>query len=363
MKANSSEDTAGEVSGAATVLRRVADLLDQVVDDGGLDRLGADDRVALAGLAAASAEAAQATREIYRRMTGGQPGYDGAQHVREELAQRLPLNRKERFYTGTVLPMLIAGDGFAHVDRFLRLCGLSDVIVKSHRDGSAPCQLLSEYGFAESLLGADDDRWDHRVRRKDTPDNVLVGGDWLVAVEAKMFDRPTAAELDVQLQAQTVLVREWAKVLKIPADRVFHVALLPARLASEVGALTVPVLTWEQIADAYRIVGPAYWVGILDVAAERWVQLVSKSRVFGLNAETMLTGLKIVELSDAGLLGYGQMGRSGGFTGGRLSADVSTGGWRTHSYEVRGEALPGNPNWFSIPAFVELVKAGQPAPT
>src|SRR6185312_6165083 len=34
----------------------------------------------------------------------------------------LPLNRKERFYTGTVLPMLIASDGFMHLNRFLRLC-------------------------------------------------------------------------------------------------------------------------------------------------------------------------------------------------------------------------------------------------
>lgn len=33
----------------------------------------------------------------------------------------LPLNRKERFYTATVLPMLVCTDDFGHLDRLLEL--------------------------------------------------------------------------------------------------------------------------------------------------------------------------------------------------------------------------------------------------
>ena len=31
---------------------------------------------------------------------------------------RLPINRKERYYTGTVLPMIVASDVFKHFGRF-----------------------------------------------------------------------------------------------------------------------------------------------------------------------------------------------------------------------------------------------------
>ncbi len=44
----------------------------------------------------------------------------------QPLADRLPLNRKERYYTGTVLPMIVCCDEFAHFGRFLRLCGVPD---------------------------------------------------------------------------------------------------------------------------------------------------------------------------------------------------------------------------------------------
>jgi hypothetical protein len=38
----------------------------------------------------------------------------------------LPFNRKERYFTGTVLPMLACSEGFAHFPRLLRLCGVPD---------------------------------------------------------------------------------------------------------------------------------------------------------------------------------------------------------------------------------------------
>lgn len=345
-----------DLSTSAAILRRVADFIDQETANGGFAALDPMDvAAAVSDLAAAAAEAAQATREVYRMVSTGSAGYDGAGHVRSETASLLPLNRKERFYTGSVLPMLIAGDAFAHLHRFLQLCGLPSVVEPGRRNGTAPCQLLTEYGFAESLMGAGDARWDRRTRRRDTPDVVLVGRDWLVAVEAKMFDRPTLAEFELQLSAQRALIDEWVEVLAVPAQRVRHVALIPAGLAAEIGALSAPVVTWELVADEYRLVGPTYWVGVVDVACERWESLVTAPRVFGQNAEAKLTGQQLMDVTEAQLLEYGYMGRSGGLTGHRLQEDIDTGRWRTQVYEVRSEALPDNPNWFPIAAFTYLV--------
>lgn len=91
-------------------------------------------------LADAAGEAARAARELGELKRG----YDAASRVEAQTAELLPLNRKERFYTGTVLPAILAADGFAYLDRFLALCGITDVETSSRRDGSAPCQLITE---------------------------------------------------------------------------------------------------------------------------------------------------------------------------------------------------------------------------
>jgi len=69
----------------------------------------------------------------------------------------LPLNRKEQYYTATVLPMIIASDGFAYLHRFLDLCGLPVGRFDDHgRAGNQKLQFFTEYNLAESLR--DDDR-------------------------------------------------------------------------------------------------------------------------------------------------------------------------------------------------------------
>ena len=341
-----------DLGGMAERLRRLLLLVEP--DDGSLSPLlGA--RPDVVAVVAAAAEAARAARELMGLASEGS-GYNGAASVEDQRTTLLPLNRKERFYTGTVLPIVLAHDGFAHLHRFVELCGIQDVATPPRRDGTAPCQLISEYNFTESLVGADDPRWEVRPRPGDTPDVVLIAADWLIAVEAKMFDRPTTAQLARQLDRQRPFLDEWADVLSIPAQRVRHVALLPAQLAAELGPLPTAVVTWQTITDAYRVVGPAYWVGVLDVACGRWSSQVAKPRVFGRNAEAYLTGQAIVDFWRADALNYGFMGRSGGTApGGRLAMDIASGAWRTQRYEVRAEPLLGNANWFPIDGFVASV--------
>lgn len=71
-----------------------------------------------------------------------------------------------------------------------------------------------------------------------------------------------------------------AAQLGVEASRVAHIALLPARLAGEVGPLPIRTVTWEQIRDTFADVAPAYFVEMLRVALERCDHLAAP-RVLG----------------------------------------------------------------------------------
>ena len=73
-------------------------------------------------------------------------------------SRRLPINRKERYYTGTVLPMIVAGEGFKHFGRFLTLCGVPKVALEAD-PASSNVQFLTEYGFKESLADGAEKRF------------------------------------------------------------------------------------------------------------------------------------------------------------------------------------------------------------
>jgi hypothetical protein len=267
----------------------------------------------------------------------------------------LPVNRKERYYTGTVLPMLIASDGFAHLDRFLALCGLDDLrFVENNREGLQRLQFFTEYSFAESVFtDADHARFAAAPSDNDTPDLVLVGDDWILAVEAKMFHTPNAQALNLQLRRQRIVLDYLTSILGIAADRACHVFLLPEGLASD--GLDAPVVTWEQVLDAYRVVGPRYWVAVLAAALDRYDELKSRGPEFGQFRDATMTGADIVAAHEAGALAYTYMGRNRGIDGPDLAGDLADGSWRTRHYEVRLEALTSR-NWFPISVFIERTR-------
>jgi hypothetical protein len=349
-----SEVEAAEAA-AAVFSRLVAEggVLDQIIE-GTFEFADDRHRRDVAELLSAAAEAARAAREL---AGGAEDVYlrPAAAAVKQLADMLLPFNRKERFFTGTVLPMIIASDGFAHLHRFLGLCGLAGVEVDAGREPHQPnIQFLTEYGFGESLVGEAKVRFADAPTGRDTPDVVLAGADWLLAVEAKLYDRPSKAALSAQLQAQQVLVDYWADKFEIPNGRCRHVALLPQGLAAEVGeGLAAPVVTWEAVLGAYRRVGPSYWVGVLGAALDAYPALVSQSFGFEKNSDALRTGAQIVD--DPGP--FTCMGRAGGLDGAGVATDLATGGWRTRTYEVRYEPLPNNGNWFPISEFILRVKA------
>ncbi len=295
---------------------------------------------------------ATAEKMRYARALTGEIGLGGHEDLgRSSIHRQLPLNRKERYYTGTVLPMLMASDGFANLDRFLKLCGL-EVAVDPGLGGLQDFQFFTEYGFAESVFTPQDrERWPELVEA-DTPDVVIGGPDWLVAVEAKMFHSPTAADLDTQMRRQAAVIEMWIARLGLHRDRVAHVLLLPEALARSANGHGWPIVLWEDVLDAYRTVGPRYWANVLSEALLRYDELVTRPLGFGRNAVAKMSGADIVDAHATGELDFDHVGRGGGLRGARFQEDVVSGRWRTFVYEVRQGSLPGNKNWFTVGEFI-----------
>lgn len=222
-------------------------------------------------------------------------------------------------------------------------------------------QFWTEYGFSESVFSDEDRRrFEGFDEARDTPDVVIAGPDWLLAIEAKMYHRPTLPALQKQLERQQVIVQFWQSSLGLPADRVRHVALLPQQYIESVRSIdAIPVdavISWEEVVSDYREVSPGYWLDVLEEALDRYELLKSRSDdlKFGANAELRLKGEEIVARFDAGELIGAYMGRQGGLAGSALLSDVTEGTWRTQPYEVRRDAIAAQ-NWFPIEEFVKRV--------
>lgn len=270
------------------------------------------------------------------------------------LDHTLPLNRKERYYTGTVLPGIVCADDMTHLHRLTNLMGVPGVDVSGDPDD---CGLVffTEYGVAESVYGPARDRFDDLPADRDTPDVVFLAtrpNPTLFALEAKLYDRPSGFDLKTQLNRQAKLLADLATRLavwlEVPQVPVAHYALLPTAQAGH--DFGYPVLTWQQLQSAYADVGPAYWLAMLDEALSRYDDLVTRPRP---NDEDRLTGDDIVEQHHAGTATYTFMGRTGGIAGTELLGDIKTGKWRTTIYQV-ASTHPGNRNWFPTTEFVAL---------
>jgi len=80
------------------------------------------------------------------------------------MAQLLPLNRKEKYYTGTVLPGIICADNFAHFSHFTRLLPEQPVfelasdlvtIVSSAEATVGPAEKVTKLASKSKMAGAE----------------------------------------------------------------------------------------------------------------------------------------------------------------------------------------------------------------
>ena len=339
---------------ASEVLTRVAGIADQIAKGEWDGDLSDEQAVDLADSLAEITEAVRASRSA-----AGSSKFDSPKP--DQWSGLLPFNRKERFFTGTVFPCLVGANAFWHIQRTLDLFGLP---AETQVGENAQVQFLTEYGFAESVYtDSDKAKWGVDFTRE-TPDIVLVGPDWLLAIEGKVFHNPTAASLTAQMAAQRPLVDHWQQVLGLDPEKVVHGLLLPRRLADRErhGLVGQVVVTWEDLLERYRHVAPPYWVSVLAEALDRHEELESRfTEAFTPNAEGIRTGQAIVDewRNDALTIGY--VGRRNGLHGVEFTDDVTSGKWMTQKYQVPSEPMTAK-NWFSVEDFIAAVAPDGPTP-
>ena len=285
------------------------------------------------------------------------------------MKEELPLNRKERFFTGTVLPMIVCRDGFKHLHALLELVGCREPLSICGTAGRENIQFFSEYSFVESVVGDARKRFPNRPRAKDTPDIVILirteGAKVLVALEAKVFDCPTAQDLTNQMERQrTHILACIEKALHV--DRTYHVALLPAKLHEKLkrDGFNQPAVTWEDLYTRYRgLLGPDYFLEVLSLALERYDELAAHhAHSYRKNCQDLYRGSDIYGNYREGMLDKQVMGRKLGLHGPALREDVDSGNWRRRKYEVSSNLTlaENNRNWFYIRDFVDLVDQVRP---
>jgi hypothetical protein len=270
----------------------------------------------------------------------------------------LPLNLKERYYTGTVLPAIVCADDFAHLDRLATLLSVDRLDVRTDPDD---CTVLffTEYGITESLYGPSKDHFVGLPTGKDTPDVVILVTEpdhVLIALEAKLYDRPQPTDLIQQLANQYALLAPLTRQLADKlgcAVRLVHAVLLPQAYAQKIGELDTPVITWESLLDAYRGVGPRYFHVILTEALQRYAQLVSRPST---HRRPQLPGAEIIRRYRLEDTAVAWMGRQGGLDGPHLASDISTGNWHATLYQYSPTPVT-NSNWFPVTDFAQRVHA------
>lgn len=278
--------------------------------------------------------------------------------MQELINTNLPLNRKERFYTGTVFPFIVCKDNFRHINLLFNLLSDDKIPPITSTNEFTNIQFYTEYSLKESLYGTGR-VFDDLPKTKDTPDIVfLIDGipKTLIAFEAKMYDTPSRDELAKQMDAQKEILIAIKKNLGI--NLCHHFALLPEKFVKRLGKVDFKILTWESILDKFKhVCGNDYFYSLLSIAIEDYDKLTASEVTFGKNNEGYLNGATIYAQFKKNELEVSWMGRAGGFHGHKLQEDISSGKWRTQNYETRATHPPGSgKNWFLIQDFIKLVE-------
>ena len=283
--------------------------------------------------------------------------------------QFLPLNRKERFYTGTVLPAIICYDNFKYINNFFKLIpGFNNELKIFPNCNNNNILFQTEYSFKESLVEKYFiEKFEGNYETKDTPDIVILITEpemVLFVGEAKMFSNANAGDINNQMKNQEWFIQAVKKGLNIKSENCYHFALLPEKLIPNKSSINYPVIFWEEIIQEYNgILENNYFFNVLCLAIDKFDALRASSFgntiSYGMNMDFKLSGQKIVELHKNGE--HFWVGRFGGRNGDKLKTDVLTNGWRNFEYEINTTSkVAPNRNWFSSTQFVEAVEGFEP---
>lgn len=275
----------------------------------------------------------------------------------------LPLNRKEKFYTATILPQIVCSDNFRNFRMFLDLIpNIPQKLVILPDATTNNILFQSEYSLKESLFEEHHKSvFSGNYETKDTPDLVILITEptpVLIVIEAKMFSSASTSDINKQLSSQKWVVDELSKVHNLPSDRIFHLAIVPEQMVPQEASITEEVIYWEQIVKKYEdILKGNYFLETLRIALKKYNLLRAQSggQTYRKNMDELLSGQEILKKHERGE--HFIVGRSGGLLGNKLATDIETGSWKNFSYEVKyGTNKPINNNWFSVADFYNKVK-------
>lgn len=276
------------------------------------------------------------------------------------VASAAPFNRDERFFTGTILPLLVSGNDFNDLKPLINLMAPSLNLSPEYSDTHKNVLFYTEYnlkksGYVKSTTSVPDNS--ETKIDGDTPDVLFYVWDndkmYLFAIEVKMYHRPTTDKLALQMQRQYVVLKDLAAKANIPDEHIFHCALLPEKTL--LGTNKHKVITWEQIYKLYSAMAVnKYAIDVLGYAISNYDNLVSKQSTGKKNNTGKYTGLRIV--AEHLLLNIKYVGCGGGLNG--LNEHVEKETWHNFPFEVIqedknvSEKIMPKKNWFTINDFL-----------
>ncbi len=267
----------------------------------------------------------------------------------------LPLNRKERFYTGTVLPALLFHNGLSNFYTFLR--GIKDFPVEVNEAQTNDNFLFyTEYNLKESS-GKRSVGVRFHAMTNETPDvviEILKPKKVFIVIEAKMFAKVRQDELTEQIRRQKRTITNELKK-ELGGEKSYHLALIPKKLGIK-DTTEYQVINWEFFINNKELnIQNSLFYNYLRFALERYDEHVSISAGGGQpsTVDFYMKGLALYELCEENPDFW--VGRMDGEN--KIKEDAISGKWRKHKYCVNSvKPSKGQPgNWIQLTKFRDLI--------
>jgi len=266
----------------------------------------------------------------------------------------LPINRKERFYTGTVLPAMLFHKGLSNFYHFLKEINGFPEEVNEQTTGDN-FLFYTEYNLKESAGGRNVGR-KISTKTNDTPDviiEILKPKRAFIIIEAKMFHNVSRLDLIGQMNKQSEAVIEpLRKTFQLEGSQIFHIALVPekSKLKDDMG---YQIINWEFfINDKALNVKDNIFYNYLWFALKNYEKLVAIGPPPPPYSKK--SGREIYEDGKNNILYW--VGRQGGekiIT----EKEITPGEWETYEYYVNQDKPSSGRkgNWITSKRFADLV--------
>jgi hypothetical protein len=269
----------------------------------------------------------------------------------------IPMNRKEKFFSATVLPSILFHNGLSNFYTFLHLIDKFPAQI-TEKNTSDHFFFFSEYSLRQSAgprnVGVQID-----TESGDIPDiliEIIRPVRSVVVIEAKMFQNYPQKDFDDQMNRQKRLVLNGIQEkFKIDDDKVFHMGLVPEKLGYK-NRQSYQVINWEVfLGDSFATKGNCF-INYLRFALTHYYSLVEKKQSkIASTVKELISGMALFRDAEEGKFFW--VGRKGGIK--QFTEDAKDGSWVNRRYSWndnrpdRGQAG----NWITGAKFAQIIRA------